>query len=184
MKNVVVCEGYHDLEKIKKAVPGIECIITDGSKVKPETLEMIKSLSKSANIIIMTDPDYPGERIRTIVQSVVPNAKHAFIKKENCISNNHKKVGIEHASISEIKEALDNVLSPTTKRNVITNNDLFNLGLNGDINSSLIRDEISKKLNIGKPNAKTFLNRINIMDLSYSELEELVCQIRKDIAVK
>ena len=183
MKNVVVCEGYHDLEKIKKAVPGIECIITDGSKVKDETLQMIKSLSNSANIIIMTDPDYPGERIRTIVTNAVPNAKHAFIKKEKCISNNHKKVGIEHASIEEIKKALDTVISSTTKCNLITNNDLYELGLNGDINSRVLRDKISDKLNIGRPNCKTFLNRVNLLDLSYKDLEDLVCQI-KDTIIK
>ena len=181
MRNVVVCEGYHDADKIKKVMPECECVVTDGSKVKEETIELIKKLSINSNIIIFTDPDYPGERIRKIVSDAVPNAKHAFIKKDICISNNHKKVGVEHASLEDIKASLENLLSSTTNEDKITLNDLFDLGLNGKDNSKQIRDQISLKLNIGKPNVKTFLVRINLLGLDYKELEELVCQTKSEM---
>ena len=183
-KNVIVCEGYHDLEKIKKAMPDVECVVTDGSKVSEETIKLIKKLSINSNIIIFTDPDYPGERIRTIVSEAVPSAKHAFIKKDICISNNHKKVGVEHASIEEIKKSLETLLVPTTKSDELTNNDLYDLKLNGDVNSAKLRDKISDKLNIGKPNAKTFLKRLNLVGISKKELEELICQINMEINMK
>ena len=184
MKNVIVCEGYHDADKIKKVMPECECVVTDGSKVKNETIELIKKLSINSNIIIFTDPDYPGERIRKIVSEAVPNAKHAFIKKDICISNNHKKVGVEHASLEDIKNSLESLLVPTTKSEQITMNDLFVLGLNGTSKSALLRDEISENLNIGKPNAKTFLARINLLGFTFKELEELVCQTKLEINMK
>ena len=36
----------------------------NGSEISDETLDLIKELSKNHNIIVFTDPDYPGERIR------------------------------------------------------------------------------------------------------------------------
>ena len=53
--------------------------------------------------------------------------------------------------------------------------DLYNLGLNGFSNSKVLRDKISLHLNIGQPNAKTFLNRLNLIQISLEELKEL-CQ--------
>ena len=50
-----------------------------------------------------------------------------------------------------------------------------NLGLNGFPNSKILRDRISEYLNIGMPNAKTFLKRLNLIQISLEELKEL-CQ--------
>ena len=53
--------------------------------------------------------------------------------------------------------------------------DLYALGLNGFPNSKIMRDKISEHLNIGMPNAKTFLKRLNLIQISLEELKEL-CQ--------
>lgn len=55
--------------------------MTNGSEISKETLEMISSLSKDNDIIVFTDPDHPGERIRARVHEVVPKAIDCFIKK-------------------------------------------------------------------------------------------------------
>ena len=72
-------------------------------------------------------------------------------------------------------DSLENVYTFTESNNNITMADLFNLGLNGSANSQMLRDKISEYLNIGKPNAKTFLKRINLIQISFEELKEL-CQ--------
>ena len=84
--DLIVVEGTHDEVKIKSVYPNANCIITNGSEISNETLDMIKKLSVDNNIIIFTDPDYPGERIRNKVASVIKNPMHAFLKKEDCIS--------------------------------------------------------------------------------------------------
>ena len=110
--DIIVVEGTHDEIKVKAAYPNAECIITNGSEISDDTIELIKEMSKKHRIVIFTDPDSPGERIRSIITNAIPNASQAFLRKKECISNNKKKVGIEHASIDAIKEALESVYTP------------------------------------------------------------------------
>jgi ribonuclease M5 len=179
MKSLIVVEGIHDLERIKKLYKDQLVITTNGSQISKETLSMIKEYSKTYKIIIFTDPDSPGERIRHKILEVVPNASEAFLEKKICISKNHKKVGIEHADLSNIKKALDQYIDKDIECGTLTISDLINLGLSGKNNSSFLRDKISNKLNIGKPNSKTFLKRINALNISYSELEKLIGEINE-----
>jgi ribonuclease M5 len=178
MASVIVVEGVHDVARLKAIYPDCNCVITNGREIDNSTIELIKELSKNHEIIIFTDPDSPGERIRNIITDAVPNAKQAFLRKKDCISNNRKKVGIEHASAEAIINALDNVYTPTFKEDVITMNELFELGLNGNSNSSILRDKISEYLNIGKPNCKTFLKRLNLLQIDKEELKEIICKVK------
>lgn len=175
MNSVIVVEGIHDEMKIKSVYPDANVVITNGSEISQITLDLIKKLSETNEIIIFTDPDFPGETIRKRITEIVPSAKQAFLRKKDAISKNKKKVGIEHATKETIKESLDNLYTFIDSNNNITMSDLFNLGLNGSANSQILRDKISEYLNIGKPNAKTFLKRINLIQISFEELKEL-CQ--------
>lgn len=179
MEDIIVVEGLHDVIKIKEAYPNANCVITNGSEISIETIKYIKELSKTHNIIVFTDPDYPGERIRNKIMEFVPNCKHAFIRKKDAHSYNNKKIGVEHATKEIIIECLSDVYNynPENIEN-ITNKDLFSLGLNGSKDSALIRDKISDYLNIGKPNNKTFLKRLNLIGMTKERLEEILCQIK------
>ena len=185
MSDVIVVEGLHDEIKIKSVFPDAFCVITNGSEISDDTLKYIKKLSETHGIIIFTDPDSPGERIRSKVLEIVPNAKNAFIRKKDAISQNNKKVGVEHATKEMIRNALIDIYNVDSDiKGNITNLDLFELGLNGNDLSSLYRDRISDILNIGKPNNKSFLKRINQIGLTKSKLEELVCQVKLEQKVK
>lgn len=176
--DVIVVEGIHDVSKVKSVFPNANCIITNGREICEETIDCIKELAKTNNIIIFTDPDSPGEKIRSIITEAVPNAKQAFLRKKDCISSNKKKVGIEHASKEAIYEALNNVYSNNLNRETITNNELYELGLNGSKDSSILRDRISDYLNIGKPNCKTFLKRLNLLGLNKEEVYKILCKVK------
>ncbi len=185
MSDVIVVEGLHDEIKIKSVFPDAFCVITNGSEISEDTLKYIKKLSENHGIIIFTDPDSPGEKIRNAVLKIVPNAKNAFIHKRDAISHNKKKVGVEHATKGMIKESLINLYNVDNEiKGNITNLDLFELGLNGNDSSSIYRDRISDILNIGKPNNKSFLKRINQIGLTKEKLEELVCQVKLEQKAK
>lgn len=175
--DIIVVEGIHDESKIKSVFKDANCIITNGREISEDTINCIVELSKKNNIIIFTDPDAPGERIRSIIDSKVENAKHAFLRKKDCISHNHKKVGIEHASSEAIYEALSNVYTPSNTIS-IDMKDLYTLGLNGNPSSKEYRDKISEILNIGRPNCKTFLKRLNLLGLTKEEVEEILCKVK------
>ena len=86
---VIVVEGKDDTIRLKQFFPGIETIETNGSAVSDEVLKQIKKLSETRQIIVFTDPDFNGERIRRIVTNAVPDAKQAFITRKE--GEPHKK---------------------------------------------------------------------------------------------
>lgn len=180
-EDIIVVEGNHDVIKIKKAFPNANCCITNGSEISLDTIKYLKEMSKLHRIIIFTDPDSPGEKIRSEILKEIPNALNAFIRKKDSISKNNKKVGVEHASIEDIKKALDGIYNSeiVTKESNIKLSDLYDLGLIGDVNSSIIRDKISDMLNIGRPNSKQFLKRINSLGLELDKLKELKEEVNK-----
>lgn len=174
MNNIIVVEGIHDESKIKEVYPDISCVVTNGSEISKDTINLIKELSKNNKIIIFTDPDHPGEKIRNIIEENIKDVSHAFLRSNICRSKNGKKVGIEHASSEAIIDALSNVITKTNKEDTITNIELYSLGLNGNDNSRILRDKISDYLNIGRPNAKTFLKRLNLLGLTKNDLINII----------
>ncbi len=171
---VIVVEGKNDQERISRLFKEALIITTNGSEISKETIETLVTLSKSNDIILLLDPDFPGERIRHTITSYIPNCKHAFINKKDAISNNKKKVGVEHATDEVIINALSNLLTQSNSSDLITYSMLITLGLAGDNQSSNIRSKISSHLNIGNPNAKSFLKRVNMLGFTQKDLSELV----------
>ena len=91
MPSVIVVEGLHDKIRIESIYPDAQIVITNGSEISSKTIELIQSLSQTNEIIIFTDPDSPGEKIRNEIALAVPTAKHAFLRKKDAISKNKKK---------------------------------------------------------------------------------------------
>ena len=155
IKEVLVVEGKMDIVAIDKAVEA-DCIITGGFSLKPKTLDDIEKAYKKRGIIILTDPDCAGERIRKFLAKRFPEAKHAFVPKEDATANDD--IGIEQASPEAIRTALEKVRTldwnPT---NEFTSADLIMNGLSGSNASSERRAVIGAKLGIGYANDKTFL---------------------------
>ncbi|MDE6047242.1 MAG: ribonuclease M5, partial [Anaeroplasmataceae bacterium] len=171
MPSVIVVEGLHDKNRIESVYPNANVVITNGSEISDSTIEMIKELSKTNQIIIFTDPDSPGEKIRNQIASAIPSAFHAFLRKKDSISKNGKKVGIEHASQECIIESLSKVYSNQQEEDTITLQDIYELHLMGMPNSGALREKISDELNIGRPNAKTFLRRVNMLQVKKEVLK-------------
>ena len=81
IKEIIVVEGKNDTAKIKKAVDA-DTIETNGTEISQETLELIKIAHDKRGVIVFTDPDAPGEKIRKQIQAYVPGVKHAFLIKK------------------------------------------------------------------------------------------------------
>ncbi|MFD1021135.1 ribonuclease M5 [Thalassobacillus hwangdonensis] len=170
IKEVIVVEGKDDTAKIHQAV-NADTIETNGSAINAEIIERIRHAQQKRGVIIFTDPDYPGERIRHIVSNAVEGCKHAFLPKEQARAKLDKGIGIEHATLSDIQQALANVyeLDKGIKSD-IEKQDLIDLGLLGGPDSSRKREWLGKQLNIGKTNGKQLLKRLHMFQISYKEL--------------
>lgn len=177
IKEVLVVEGKMDVVAIDKAVEA-DCIITEGFNLKPQALDSIAKAYQKRGIIIMTDPDSAGERIRRFLTKRFPEAKHAFIPKEDATANND--IGIEQASPDAIRTALAKVRTmdwePT---NNFTGADLLKAGISGSPAASEKRAKLGAVLGIGYANAKTFLQRLNHYGITRQEFQQAVAELEK-----
>ncbi len=171
IKEVIVVEGKNDTLKLK-SIFGAELytIETGGSAINSETIELIRKAHLTRGVIVFTDPDSPGKKIRSIIACAIPDVAHAFLEKEVSISKNKRKVGIEHASSTDIKNALSNVYTVTTENTIWNTTDMYELGLMGDANASLNREYLSRVLCLGHVNAKQMLKRLNLFGISKEEV--------------
>ena len=177
IKEVLVVEGKMDVVAIDKAVEA-DCIITEGFNLKPQALDSIAKAYQKRGIIIMTDPDSAGERIRRFLTKRFQEAKHAFIPKEDATANND--IGIEQASPEAIRTALAKVRTmdwePT---NNFTGADLLRAGISGSPAASEKRAKLGAVLGIGYANAKTFLQRLNHYGITRQEFQQAVAELEK-----
>ena len=63
-------------------------------------MERIKAAQKRRGVIIFTDPDFAGEKIRKKIAAEVPGCKHAFLPREEAKKDGD--IGIENASPESI----------------------------------------------------------------------------------
>ena len=173
LKPVIVVEGTSDVNKLCLLVDA-DYVTTNGSEVSRETLSYIKELSKTRQIIILTDPDYPGERIRNIINEEIKGCYNAFVSKEKSIKKH--KVGVAECDNEEIIKALSNVVkfeSYEEKENKLTTSDLYELNLFGE-NVALKREYLASIYHIGKVNNKTLIKRLNMLGVTKEELKEVL----------
>lgn len=168
--SIIVVEGTSD-EALLHSFLDVDVVTTNGSEVSRETIEFLKEASKTRSIVILTDPDSPGKRIRDLIAREVPSAQHAFVRKEKSIK--HHKVGVAESSKDEVLLALSHLIPVANpNRGSLTGSDLVSLGLAGCPGADERRKAVEAKLHLGHGNAKTFLKRANAINLSLEDLKE------------
>ena len=175
LKEVLVVEGKMDTVAVKKALDA-ETIETGGFTLADYTLKKIQAAYEKRGIIILTDPDGPGERIRRFLTERFPNAGQAFIPKIDATANND--VGVEQAKPEAILAALSKIRHHEMQvKNRFTMHDLFVHELNGTASAAERRDKVGAELGIGYGNAKQFLLRLNSYGVTEEEFLEAVKKI-------
>ena len=181
IQEIIVVEGKDDTTAIKRAT-GADTIETNGSAISEEALRRITHAQKKRGVIVFTDPDYPGRRIRAIIEERVPGVKHAFLAKEKTIAKNGKGLGIEHASDVDIREALANVYTLTDSQIIeqITLEDLMMARLIGHPQSKARRDQLGEILNIGMTNGKQLHKRLMMFQITPEQFAEAIQQLDQE----
>ena len=166
---VIVVEGKSDVAFLSNFIE-TEFVTTNGSEISKETIEYLKKISSKKEIYVLTDPDYPGDRIRKVLDENIPGLNHCFVKKEKSIKKG--KVGVAESTIEEVENALNNALKvKENKTGTIKMDDLVKIGLSGSEEANEKRNKIANELNLGHCNAKTFLKRINYCNIDIEELK-------------
>lgn len=167
LKEVLIVEGKMDTVAIRKALDA-ETIETGGFTLAPYTLKKIQAAYEKRGIIILTDPDGAGERIRKFLTERFPKAGQAFIPKLEATANND--VGVEQAQPAAILKALGKVRHHEFNVECrFSMNDLFANDLSGGNAASVRRDRLGAELGIGYGNSKQFLQRLNSYGITREE---------------
>jgi ribonuclease M5 len=182
IKEVIVVEGYHDKQAVDAAVSA-DCLISGGSAVSETFLHQVERAAKERGVIIFTDPDHAGERIRRIVSRRVPGCKHAFLPRHEAMENGD--IGIENAKPDAIRRALESVRTEWSGMEPeFSWQEMTEYGLTAHPKAAARRQYIGERLGIGYGNAKSFWKKLNMLGVSREEFERVYQEIEPDFQVQ
>jgi len=181
IKEIIVVEGKDDTKRLME-VAEVDTIETIGSAINKKILAEIKHATEVRGVVVLTDPDFAGEKIRKIIMEEVPQARHAFLKKSEAAPASKTKgrsLGVEHASSEAILEALDAVVtqSPRNFQTDITRALLSELNLLDGAHSRNRRAQVGEILRIGYPNGKQLLKRLVMFQITKKKLLEALAKL-------
>ena len=190
IKEAIIVEGKYDKQKILSFADAL-VIETTGFDVfkNKETKRFISETAKKQGIVILTDSDRAGFRIRNHIKSFVPEQfiKNAYIpeidgkERRKTSPSREGTLGVEGIDEEIIKEAL--IRSGCTidgecveKKEIITRNMLYEDGFFGREDSSLKRKALCETLNLPlKISVNSLLKALNsFCDIeTYCKLKEI-----------
>lgn len=171
---VFVVEGKNDIKVVKSVFPESICIKTNGLGINKATIDQLKSLEKDNEIIVITDPDSAGTKIRNIVLSEIPSASFLDLPKDKCIKKH--KVGVENLSKKDFLQILKTstlLNKAVLKQNNFSLSDLVELKLTGP-ESRGNKNKLHSRLGIYHFNTKQLLNFLNNTNYSKQQLKEVL----------
>lgn len=187
---LIIVEGKYDKIKLESIVDGL-IITTDGFGIfkDKEKIEFIKKMAESNGILILTDSDGAGFKIRNYINGFVPNeyivnayTPDIFGKEKRKLRfSSEGKLGVEGMSAKTLMKVLDKAgieSSYKTGGSSITSYDLYTLGIIGGLDSKKKRKELTKALGLPEKISKNNLLKYINNTLSKNEFDEIIKNIR------
>ena len=174
-KHIIVVEGQSDTNRLRDINPDVITFETSGLGFDEDKQKRLLQLSKDYEIIVFTDPDGPGERIRTKIKELIPSAKHVFLNSNKALSKDKTKVGVEHASNEDIIEAFNQIYD--FNQNSEAKYSINNLIDWGIYNSKDKRKQFCDLLNISFGNNQKVIKQLNTFNIN----EEKILNVLKEI---
>lgn len=178
IKEVIVVEGRDDVTAVKMAVEA-EVISVGGFGINQKIINRIKEAQKRQGVIVLTDPDFAGNKIRSIISKRVQGIKHAYITQKEGIKNGD--IGVENASPEAIIRALKNAKCEMKEKQQIFNmSDMVFFNLTGNNKAREKREALGRELGIGYSNTSQFLTRLNNYGITKEEFIRAVKKIDEE----
>ena len=177
IKEIIVVEGRDDITAIKRVVDAHIIALNGFSALSKKTINKMVELSQNNDLILFTDPDFAGKKIRDTLKRYIPNIKHAFVSRKDATRNDN--IGVENANDEAILDALKNVITAQNIENRFNISDLIDNGFISGNNSKERRIMLGDLLKIGYYNAKQLLKALNSFNISREQFEEAVKKINE-----
>ncbi len=186
IKEAVVVEGKYDKIKLSGILDTV-IIETDGFAIfkDKEKQHLIRFLAEKRGIIIMTDSDSAGFKIRSFIKGIIKNdnIKNVYIpdiygkEKRKTEVSKEGKLGVEGMETQVIMSALQKagvLYNENSKKQgrEITHTDFFEDGISGGENSSRIRKAFAKELGLPEKISSSALLKIINSYMTYDEYKK------------
>lgn len=188
----VIVEGRYDKIKLSSILDAV-IIETEGFGIfnNKEKQQLIRRLADTKGLLILTDSDSAGFKIRSFIKGIVPaeTIKHAYIpdifgkEKRKTEASKEGKLGVEGVKKELILEALEKAgvfceeIEKTEKRE-ITKLDLYEDGLSGRADSDALRKKLLFHLQLPERLTSNALVQILNTFLTYDEYKKAVEEIK------
>ena len=174
IKELIVVEGKYDKEHLKK-ITDAPIICTHGFELykSKNVIKSIKELSKDRGVIILTDSDRAGFRIRNYLKNCLGGScdiKNAYIP---AIEGKEKRkdkpakdgiLGVEGIDEKILEEILEKAATVVVQSEIerVTKADFYADGFSGREDSEKMRKKLAKELNLPpRISANAMLDLIN-----------------------
>ncbi|ADU27604.1 toprim domain-containing protein [Ethanoligenens harbinense] len=189
IREAVIVEGKYDKIKLSSLIDAV-IIETDGFAIfkDAEKLALIRRLAEKRGVLILTDSDAAGFKIRGFLSGALPTGqvRHAYMpdifgkEKRKTAPSKEGKLGVEGIPPDVIVQSLARagVLAEQTEapRRRVTKADLFADGLSGGEQSAEKRRALLRKLQLPERlSANGLLDMLNAM-YSYEEYKRAVAE--------
>lgn len=177
VKQAVIVEGKYDKIKLSSIIDGV-IIPTNGFNVfkNKETLELIRYFAETSGIIILTDSDAAGFKIRSFLKGAVGKGGIVNVyvpdifgkEKRKTVPSKEGKLGVEGMEKAVLLEAFrkSGIIAEEdgghSDRDLITKFDLYECGLSGGKNSSAMRKKLLAELKL--PELLTASGMVSILN--------------------
>ncbi len=195
IKEAVIVEGKYDKIKLSGILDAV-IIETDGFGIfkDKEKQKLIRFLAEKRGIIIMTDSDSAGFKIRSFIQNITKseNIKNVFMpdiygkEKRKAEVSKEGKLGVEGIDNKIIFNALEKAgvfcdETQQTEKKEITHTDFFEDNVSGRENSSLIRKALAKELDLPERISSSSLLKLINSYMTYDEYKKAVQNAKSKI---
>ena len=183
IKEAVIVEGKYDKIRLSGILDTV-IIETDGFGVfnDKEKQRLIRFLAEKRGIVIMTDSDSAGFKIRAFIKGITnaENVKNVYIpdvygkEKRKTEMSSEGKIGVEGMETRVLLEALGKagVLCSENEKpggREITYTDFFEDGITGRKNSGEMRKKLARRLNLPEKISSSALLKIINSYMTYDE---------------
>ncbi|MBQ6933587.1 MAG: DUF4093 domain-containing protein [Clostridia bacterium] len=188
LSQAIIVEGKYDKIRLSNIFDTI-IVTTEGFGIFNDKSKQkyIKKLADSCGVIILTDSDGAGFVIRNFVRNICAGGKiyNAYIpdisgkEKRKTAPSKENKLGVEGIDDDIIRKSIENLSLSKEQPRIgdISMGDLFELGIIGGDNSSFLRKELTKEIDLPEHiSSKALLEIINLM-FSLEELRQIIANL-------
>jgi ribonuclease M5 len=198
IKQTVIVEGKYDKIKLENIISA-NIITTEGFRIynNLEKQALIRNIAKKTGIIILTDSDSAGRRIRNFIKKFTKDSDCEIIniympeipgkeKRKNTPSKENL-IGVEGTDQKIISETFEqfgvtseyyNDNNDRQNRRKISKIDFYEDGLSGGFESAKKREYLCEYLSLPKMSANALIEALNIL-MSFEDYKKALCTLHK-----